>query len=655
MALGAYQAESTRGSVLNALAHPAVVNPMAGIADAVNAARGIQDLRTSQFNLQQAQLQPAYQAMRQIMATNPNPSWDDVNNALAQSARIGANVDGLVANATETMGRGGKPGDFVRAYSLGGMSPENQTLMGVGQPVAQDTGGNIVYGMRGGPLSAAPGQFNAATSIAKGFTPSEASEFIAVPDVDANGRPTGTTHMVPRGTVFGTGVPGSAGGGAGGGGGGGGGAPDLSSLPKPQFLQAVAQRESGGDPTALNYVARADPTAYARGATASGKYQMTNSTWQQGAAWAGVDTSKYPTAMSAPEPIQDQVASAVYDHRGTTPWQPQQGGPQWVRGPGGQYTLTPGAPGGQGGGGGGGGPPASGPFIGATSAQPVTGGSAVQPAGGVVQPAGGIQYLDPTGRPIAQGGGGGGGGGGDGGGGGYGGAPGVPRAPGGGPILTPPAPWMGPLWEQSAKQYSADVDKEGGLAQRIQPWQSALAILKANPNLSTGPTSQQWNAWGSTLQQYGVALPSMPGDALSAYQELGKNLARGLLNSGAGSPTDMARLEAEASSPNINMVRDAIQQLSARQIGYERFQVARLEYFRAQHPGEDPDQYANQYRSQTSQWFSKLDPVAFGADNMSDQDIANYMKGLSPAAQQNFRSSIREAAKLFPDFAKAGQ
>jgi hypothetical protein len=648
MALGAYESETARGSVLNALAHPTVVNPVAALGTAVNTARGIQDLRTQQFNLQQAQLQPAYQAMRQIMATNPDPSWSDVQNALAQSARIGGNVDGLVANANETMARGGKPGDFIRAYSLGGMSPENQTLMGVGQPVSVDTGGNIVYGMRGGPLSSAPGQFNAATSIQKGFTPAEASEFIAVPDVDANGRPTGTTHLVPRGTVFGTGVPGGGGGGGPAGGGGGGGpvvqpqgpppgAPVQPGQPlsqKDADLAQYALRESGNQ----NIFSRVPPPpGYTQQQTGSGYYQIIPSTWAEGQQLAGIPPNQQTQlAIQASPQQQYQVASALYDRYGGRPWARS-------------------APGGAGGGGGGGSGPATGPFLGATSAQPVVGGSPAQPGGGgapVVQAASGIQYLDPTGRPIVQGGGAGGGGSG---GGGYGGAPVVQRTPGGGPILTPPAPWMGPLWEQSAKQYSADVDKEGGLAQRIQPWQSALSILKANPNLTTGPTSQQWNAWGSTLQQYGVALPSMPGDALSAYQELGKNLARGLLNSGAGSPTDMARLEQEASSPNINMVRDAIQQLSARQIGYERFQVARLLYFRAQHPGEDPDQYANQYRSQTSQWFSKLDPVAFGADNMSDQDIANYLKGLSPAAQQNFRNSVREAAKLFPDFAKAGQ
>jgi hypothetical protein len=437
--------------------------------------------------------------------------------------------------------------------------------------------------------------------------------------------------LVPQGALGATGGGGgqwSAGGGSGTQGAQGGG--DLSGLPKAQFLQAAAQRESGGDPTALNYVARADPSAYARGATASGKYQMTASTWQQGAAWAGVDTNKYPTAMSAPEGVQDQVASAVYDHRGETPW--QKGSQDWVRSPGGQYTLQPTAPGAGSGTTTAGAP--QGPFIGASTSQPV------QPG----RPAPGMQYFSPTGQPMTGGSGGGQQ------------IPGVGQQTPYGPVLTPPAPWMGGLWEQSAKQYSADVDREGGLAMRIQPWQSALSIMKANPDLKTGPTSQQWNAWASTLQQWGVTLPSMPGDSVTAYQELGKNLARGLVSAGAASsPTDMARLENEASMPSTQMTPETIRQLVARQIGYERFQMARLKYFQAQHQGQDPDQFANQYRQQTNQWMSGLDPVAFGADNMTNDDIATYEKGLNPAQKTNFRNSVREAAKLYPDVARAGQ
>lgn len=114
---------------------------------------------------------------------------------------------------------------------------------------------------------------------------------------------------------------------------------------KATFLQQTAKRESGGDPTVLNYVAQQDPTAYDRGATASGKYQIVNSTWREGMQLAGLDPSKYATARDAPEAVQDQVASAIYDKYGAKPW--QKGAKDWVKDERGQYqlaTIKPSAP-----------------------------------------------------------------------------------------------------------------------------------------------------------------------------------------------------------------------------------------------------------------------------------------------------------------------
>ena len=111
---------------------------------------------------------------------------------------------------------------------------------------------------------------------------------------------------------------------------------------KAKDLALIAKRESGGDPTALNYVAKEDPTAYERGATASGKYQIVNSTWAEGMRLAGLDPSKYVTARSAPEAVQDQVASALYDKYGSKPW--VKGARDWVKGADGKYQLAAVAP-----------------------------------------------------------------------------------------------------------------------------------------------------------------------------------------------------------------------------------------------------------------------------------------------------------------------
>jgi hypothetical protein len=82
-----------------------------------------------------------------------------------------------------------------------------------------------------------------------------------------------------------------------------------------QQLSSIMTAESGGK-NVYNYMYTSDPTYY----TASGYYQITNTTWKQGAAWAGVDTSRYPTAISAPYSVQTSVANSLIDHVGMQPW-----------------------------------------------------------------------------------------------------------------------------------------------------------------------------------------------------------------------------------------------------------------------------------------------------------------------------------------------
>jgi len=67
----------------------------------------------------------------------------------------------------------------------------------------------------------------------------------------------------------------------------------------PQILATIRKRESNN-----NY------TAHAKKGSASGAYQFIDSTWRSMAKAAGVDTSQYPTAMSAPPELQDKVATA---------------------------------------------------------------------------------------------------------------------------------------------------------------------------------------------------------------------------------------------------------------------------------------------------------------------------------------------------------
>jgi hypothetical protein len=125
-----------------------------------------------------------------------------------------------------------------------------------------------------------------------------------------------------------------------GGGGAGGGAARQFTGDLEKDRQLIKGWESGGDPTALNYVAKADPSARARGATASGLYGFVDSTWQEGLKMIGGDPAKYPTAASAPTAVQDDVFTAVYKVRGTAPWDPSKWGQNWVKNAAGGYDLV---------------------------------------------------------------------------------------------------------------------------------------------------------------------------------------------------------------------------------------------------------------------------------------------------------------------------
>jgi len=77
-----------------------------------------------------------------------------------------------------------------------------------------------------------------------------------------------------------------------------------------------------GDKNIWNYKHAQRPDYF----TAGGPFQMVDSTWRQGAAWAGIDVSQWPHAIMAPKEVQDAVAHAVYDHQGFGPWTKAAGG-----------------------------------------------------------------------------------------------------------------------------------------------------------------------------------------------------------------------------------------------------------------------------------------------------------------------------------------
>lgn len=77
-------------------------------------------------------------------------------------------------------------------------------------------------------------------------------------------------------------------------------------------LSIIEQKESGGR-NVPNY-------KYGPGFTASGHFQMINSTWQRWARAAGIDISKYPRAIDAPYDVQRAVAAQGFKMEGFKPW-----------------------------------------------------------------------------------------------------------------------------------------------------------------------------------------------------------------------------------------------------------------------------------------------------------------------------------------------
>lgn len=86
--------------------------------------------------------------------------------------------------------------------------------------------------------------------------------------------------------------------------------------PTPEIMaDPIAQRESGGR-NVYNYRHDEDPQKF----TASGFYQITDPLWNEVAPSVGVDTKKYPTAISAPPEVQTQVKQAIQAKYGDRPW-----------------------------------------------------------------------------------------------------------------------------------------------------------------------------------------------------------------------------------------------------------------------------------------------------------------------------------------------
>ena len=72
-------------------------------------------------------------------------------------------------------------------------------------------------------------------------------------------------------------------------------------------MGALAQIESGNQ----NIYSRVDPDVAGPGTRSQGYFQINTPTWREFAPSVGIDVSQYPSAISAPRDVQEQVASAI--------------------------------------------------------------------------------------------------------------------------------------------------------------------------------------------------------------------------------------------------------------------------------------------------------------------------------------------------------
>jgi hypothetical protein len=86
--------------------------------------------------------------------------------------------------------------------------------------------------------------------------------------------------------------------------------------------QKIMKPESGGK-NLWNYRHDENPGYF----TASGLFQIVDSTWREGGQLAGIDVSQWKHAIDAPDEVQDQVAHALYKKYGYAPWTKKEGGP----------------------------------------------------------------------------------------------------------------------------------------------------------------------------------------------------------------------------------------------------------------------------------------------------------------------------------------
>lgn len=574
-------------------------NPLTQANNVIGFQRQQQALRQQQFELQQAQLQPAYAGLNALLE-NPNAGWGDIQAALANSQRLGGNVDGLVANASDFAAKGGSPADFIRQYGTARYVPPFEAAnLFLPQYAEQRTAMGTYPGQVSGPATPGGPQWSPTGFVQQGVSPEQWNQPVPV----GYNPQTGQVITRPYGSVYGgtpgmgggmTGAPGMGGTPATGTGAGGPNIPGAGGAAaiKQQALMNVMLRESGG---------RNVPNA--QGSPAQGYFQIMPQSWQEGASLAGVDTKQYPNPMSAPFAVQQAVASALYDRHGTAPWQASEGNAGQFPGAQAAMMTARGIPG-----------------------AGVSNAAYYPPAPGMGGPGG----MGPGGALP----------------------PGFTPIYGPGMVGAPPAPGV---MEGAQTAAAGATGRQQALVAAQNTVPGSRSILEgmladmATPGFTSGVGHTSYGNLRQVLQNIGVAPQNMDIQQGQAAQEQFNKFVSQLSAQTMqmiGAPSDARQEMAAASNPSLMNTVAGNRAIVRMLLGnLQSIDVMTREFAGSGLPPSMYDQWRLQFTARDPRTGGQFDPRIFWMANMPPDEQRSYFQKNSPAVQRQLSNDLEFAAR----------
>jgi hypothetical protein len=560
----------------------------------------------------------------------------DVTSALNQAHLSPGEATQISADANQTSG--GNP-DFdysgwVKNHMTANLSAQEQVDRVTPKMQFQQAGNRIV------PVDMNPNTNPNPATIGVGQSPGTQGDTVTIqyPDGHTEQKTRDQVPAVLGGNPGAQVVPGAGGG------------DPIAGLPKNQALPAIVARESGGQNVPTRILGPDGKPA----STASGYYQMLDTTWQEGAKLAGIKNPP-PRAMDASRADQDAAASALYDQHGYQPWAASGGGgggggggaapaPYRVAG---NAPVAPPASGGTGDSGtwdtgtGGTAParltlPSSVEIPSVPLPGPRAAGAGPLPGGNWGTPGGGFRPAPAT----------------------------APAPPPAAPVVTPPAPVVAPqppapragvspppgyatTVEGHAK---ASVDMANAMhanASASPQRQALLADMDAtNKQINTGPATEaatKWSAFANQLPlNIGTVIPGMSREQVAGaegFAKLAETFRQMQAGGIAGTLTNDKFASALASNPHMALSTLGNQGMIHLLQGNEDAVQAKDQAWSAAstaNPGLDYQQWETNFNK-------TFDPRVFWWSRMTRPEQQRLMSGMDDPAQKTLLGHLKQA------------